>query len=173
MAKVKDGKIQLRLVKRSADAKSLMKWIEQHGCFEYLQWGDVIKLSYLSAEEMPFKIFIDGVRQEDKRYQDILKFIFQNRKSINIKVKQMQGYSVRPLYQEARMSKKRLNKIYTSAYLNYFLNPARENYFYLQGIEDLTKELLPISEYESLKQEAYQKFIKIKDERTKELRNVP
>ncbi len=161
---------KLRVIIRSGDAKNFMRYVEYTGAFEYSQWGTPVIIKYTPGEDMPFKIEMEGKTIKDKRYQDIIKFVFNNRKSINVKIKQLQGYDVKPLYKYGKIEISKLNEIYTRAYTDYFLDPCRDKYFYYIATEQLTKEIINESEFKALKEEA---FIKFNNLRKTQLGNLP
>ena len=153
---------KLRVIIRSGDTKNFMRWVEQNGSFEFSQWGTPVIIRHETGEEMPFKIEMDGKPLEDQRYQDLVKFVFNNRKNINVKIKQLQGYDVKPLYKYGKIEISKLYSIYTHAYTDYFLHPCTERYFYFTATEQLTKELISESEFATLKEEAYLKFMELR-----------
>lgn len=145
----------MNIIIRSGDAKKFMESIKDNGPFEFMQWGATVRIVYLiDDKDYPFKVLVNGVLQPNKRYLDLLRFVFDNRRDINRHVRKLQGKKQHLNHKYLNIERILFEEIYKNAYINYLSRPENESIGIFLGVEKVAKTMLPIKELEELKAEA-------------------
>lgn len=136
-----------------------MECIREKGPFEFYQWGSIVRIEYREKDnDYPFQVLIDGAPQSNKRYLDLLRFVFDNRKDINRKVRKLQGKKQYLSHKYLNIDRLTFEEMYKEAYKNHLKHPEQSVTGVYMGVQEVALKMLPFKELEELKEEAMREY---------------
>jgi hypothetical protein len=160
----------MRIIIRSGDARNFLDCLKETGFFEYGQWGSVVRFEYHEKDEYPIKLLFDGKLQPEQRFQELQKFVFNNRKNINIQIKKLQGKRLYPSNKYIHLDRGLFEDMYKEAYKRYLKRPTQNNTGYYNGLEAVATKVLAAKELELLRAQAVDELQAEKEVRKKGLK---
>jgi hypothetical protein len=148
----------MQIIIRSGDTKRLLEDIQEKGFFEFSRWGSKVRLEYREGDDYPMKLIIDGVLQQNIRQQELLTFLYDNRKNINTQIRIIQGKPEYPNTKYLHVERSLFEGLLKTVYKNHLRAPTLRNTGYYSGLENLARKIMPVRSFERLKTEAFEEL---------------
>jgi len=148
----------MHIIVRSGGTKKLLDDIKEKGFFEFTRWGSIVRLEYKEGEDYPIKLIIDGIMQDNIRHQELLTFLYDNRKYINAKIREIQGKPAYPNTKYLHVERVSFEDFVKASYIEYLQSPTARNVGYFSALEHLSLKIMSPRAFDMLKTEALEEM---------------